>query len=114
MNDRLSIFVYAHDPISQAGIVAQLEAHPDVDVTDVDHAAVALVVADETDDETIRVIRGLQRNGCPRVVLIATKVDDVGLLAAVEAGACGLMRRSDATPDAIVAAVRAASGGDGT
>jgi DNA-binding NarL/FixJ family response regulator len=71
-------------------------------------------VADEVDDETIRMLKAVQRNGCTRVVLVTTRIDDPGLVAAVEAGASGLLRRSEATPAALVGAVRTAAAGDGS
>jgi DNA-binding NarL/FixJ family response regulator len=117
MIDRTTVYVYARDPLSQAGMAAQLRARPEVRVVDehgVDGADVALVVADAVDDETVRVTKALQRNGCPRVVLVVTTLDDASMLAALEAGACGLLRRSEAVPERLVDAMRAARGGDGT
>ncbi|PZS33497.1 MAG: DNA-binding response regulator, partial [Pseudonocardiales bacterium] len=40
--------------------------------------------------------------------------DDGGLLAAIEAGACGVLRRAEASPERLVTAVRTAAAGDGT
>jgi DNA-binding NarL/FixJ family response regulator len=117
MSERIPVFIYARDPLSQAGIASQLRGRPEVlvvDDADIDAAAVALVVADEVDDETTRAAKALQRNGCPRVVMVITRLDDPGLLAAVEAGACGLLRRSDAVPERLAAAVESAASGDGT
>lgn len=116
MSERIRVYVYAHDPISQAGLAAQLRTRSDVQVVDddVDRAEVAVVVADEVDEDTTRVVRAIQRNGIPRVVLIVTKLDDAGMIAGVEAGACGLLRRSEAKPEALVAAIRAANAGDGS
>src|SRR5207245_5803406 len=96
MSERIPVFIYARDPLSQAGIASQLRGRPEVKVVDdadVDTAAVALVVADEVDDEAVRVARAMQRNGCPRVVMVLTRLDDAALLSAIEAGACGLVRR---------------------
>ena len=117
MEDRIPVFVYASDPISETGIAGQLRGQPAirvVDEADVDMAAVAIVVTDEIDEEATRAIRAVQRNGVPRVVVVVTRVDDGGLLAALEAGACGIVRRAEARSDRLVAAVRAAVAGDGT
>lgn len=117
MPERIAVFVYATDPVSEAGMVTQLKLQPElrmVEQVDVDAASVALVVADDVDDELVRVIRALQRNGCPRVVVVVTRLDDAGVLAAVEAGACGLLRRSEARLRQLLTAVKAASAGDGT
>ncbi len=117
MEDRIAVFVYASDPISETGIAGQLRGQPAVrvvDEADVDMAAVAIVVTDEIDEDATRAIRAVQRNGVPRVVVVVTRVDDGGLLAALEAGACGIVRRAEARSDRLVAAVRAAVAGDGT
>lgn len=116
MSNRIRVFVYAHDPISQAGLASQLRSRPEVQVVeeaDLDTAQVAVVVADEVTEETSRVVRAIQRNGIPRVVLVVTRLDDAGMVAGVEAGACGLLRRSDARPEALVAAIQGAANGDG-
>jgi DNA-binding NarL/FixJ family response regulator len=74
---------------------------------------VAIVAADEVDDDTVRMVRGHQQGGCSRVVLVATRLDDRAMLAAVEAGVRGLVRRSEATPERLVGVVQAALAGDG-
>jgi DNA-binding NarL/FixJ family response regulator len=117
MTERVPVFVYARDPLSQAGIAAELRGRPELDVlsqTEVDQADVAVVAADEVDDETLGVIKAIQRSGVPRVVVIVARLDDRGLVAAVEAGACGLLRRSEATPEILIGALVAAAHGDGT
>src|SRR5688500_20131917 len=84
MAERISVYGYAHDPISQAGIASQLRARPEILIVenDIDSAAVAIVVVDEVDDDATRVIKAIQRNnGIPRVVLVVTRLDDAGMLA---------------------------------
>jgi DNA-binding NarL/FixJ family response regulator len=117
MSERIPVAVHARDPISQAGIASQLRAHPEVVLAengDAAAAAVAIVVADAVDEPTIQTLRAVQRGGCRRVLLVATRLDDGALLSAVEAGACGLLRRSEAVPGRLVEAVRTAAAGDGT
>ena len=117
MAERIPVYVYAHDPISQAGLASQLRTRPEIQIVDhdVDLATVAIVVVDEVDDETTRVVRAIQRNnGIPRVVLVVTRLDDAGMLAGVEAGACGLLRRSEALPERLVEAIQSAATGDGS
>jgi len=117
MAEPIAVFVYAHDPISQAGLASQLRGRREVRVveeSDVDQARVALVVTDEVDEETSRVVRALQRNGIPRVVLVVTRLEDAGLIAGVEAGACGLLRRSEAVPERLLDAISSAANGDGS
>jgi DNA-binding NarL/FixJ family response regulator len=117
MGERIPVYVYAHDPVSQTGIAAQLRGRPEVRLvehTDVDAAAVAIVASEEIDEETLRVSRALQRNGVPKIVLVVTRADEASVLAAIEAGVSGLTRRAEATPESLVTAIRNAMAGDGT
>jgi DNA-binding NarL/FixJ family response regulator len=115
MSEPLSLLVHASDPVSQAGVVAELRDWPEVRVVQEAAAAdVGVVVTDEVDDDAIRMLKAVQRTGCGRVVLVATQIDDRGLITAVEAGVSGVLRRSEATPRALVGAVRAAAAGDGS
>jgi DNA-binding NarL/FixJ family response regulator len=116
MSERIVVSAYARDPISRAGVVTQLRSRPEVCVVEdeeADSAGVAVVVADEMDAETLRLMKTVQRSGCGRVVLVLSTVDDAGLLAAVEGGACALLRRSEATTDGLLLAVRSAAAGEG-
>jgi DNA-binding NarL/FixJ family response regulator len=117
MSSRIPVFVFASDPVSQAGLAGQLRGRPEVivvDAVDPDAADVAVVVADEIDTETTMICRAIQRNGCPRIVLVVTRFDDTAVLTGVEAGACGFLRRSEATPERLTEAILAAAVGDGT
>ena len=117
MDARIPVFVYASDPVSQAGIASQLRLRPEIHVVDdddVDAASVALVMVDEVDEAAVKVVRAMQRNGCSRIVLVVARLDDAGLLAAVEAGACGILRRHEARPDRLAAVVESAAAGDGS
>jgi len=117
VSERVPVFLYARDPILQAGLASQLRHRPEVDVVgdaQVDEARVAVVVADGVDEETVRVLRALQRNGVPRLVLVASFLDGNDLVAAVEAGVSGVLRRSEATIDRLLAVVLSAAAGEGT
>lgn len=117
-DETIVVVVSAADPLSRAGIVSQLRASQGFSVaTDgasVDQDAVALVVADDIDDPVTMEIRALRGRGVGRIVLLAARVDDKGLLAAAEAGVSGVVRRSEATARNIASAIRAASAGEGT
>lgn len=115
MTSPIRVRVHANDCLSEAGVTAELRQWPEVRVVaGADDADVAVVVADDVDDGALRMLRAAQRGDGDRAVLVATRIDDRGLLDAVEAGACGVVRRSEATGRAIVAAVRTAARGDGT
>jgi DNA-binding NarL/FixJ family response regulator len=116
MRTRVPVQIHADDPLSDSGVRAQLRARTEVHVLDPHDsgADVALVVVAELDEPAVRTIRRVRRSGCDRVVVIAGRLDEHAMLGAVEAGACGMMRRSDASPERLVSAVRAAAGGDGS
>jgi DNA-binding NarL/FixJ family response regulator len=116
MPDRIPVLVHSRDPISSAGVVSQLRHRPEVLLVGDDPAAasVAVVVTDELDEDTTRTLRAMRRGSCPRMVVVATRLDDAALLAAVEIGVQGLLRRAEASPERLVAAVQAAAAGDGT
>ncbi|MGA8245669.1 MAG: response regulator transcription factor [Nocardioides sp.] len=116
MSAAISTYVHCTDPISLAGVIAQLRMRPEVRVVeelDVDRAAVAVVVADQLDDDTARVIRALCRGDQPRIVLVASNIDESTLVAAAEVGVGGLLRRTDATADALVRAITRVAVGEG-
>jgi DNA-binding NarL/FixJ family response regulator len=111
---RIPVYVYASDPISQAGVASQLRQRPEVvvvDQTNIDGAQVAVVVAEVVDDAVIRVLRAIQRGGIPRTVLVATLLDDSSVVSAAEAGVSALLRRGEATPERLThVVVRVANG----
>jgi len=110
------VFVYGAEPLCQAGMAAYLRDCPEIELVPearVDDAHVALVVVDAVTEATLRVLRALQRNGCPKLVLLVTEVDAAGVADAVQAGAVGILRRSAATRDSLRAAIRAAAADEG-
>ena len=112
---RISVYVYATDPISQIGVASQLRARPEIAVVDqgnIDAAQVAVVVADAVDDPVLRVLRAIQRGGIPRTVLVASILDDASVVSAAEAGVSALVRRSEATPDHLAQVVVGVAAGE--
>jgi DNA-binding NarL/FixJ family response regulator len=115
--ERVSVSVHARDPISEAGVASQLRPRPEVRVLrsdDVDLAEVAVIVVDVVDDDAVQLLRSVQRRGSARTVLVASRLDDGDLVAAVEVGVVGLIRRSESTPDRLVEVIGAAASGDGS
>ncbi|MGH9129646.1 MAG: response regulator transcription factor [Acidimicrobiales bacterium] len=112
----ISVFVFAHDPLTQAGLTAELRGRPEIAIvapSGLDTAAVAVVAADDMGATTASTVRAIQRNGCPRVVVVLGHLDDDAVLAAVEAGASGILRRSEASPERLVEAISATGRGEG-
>ncbi len=114
MNVRTSVFVYADDQVSQAGLEQLLRTRVETSVVasgQIDEAQVAVVAVDEVDEEAVRTISGIQRNGCPKVVIVASCLDEAGMLAASEAGTLGMIRRGDVTADRLVRVVQQVAAG---
>lgn len=107
------VVVHGDDPVLRAGVAAQLRSRCEVlDSAVPDDGAVAVVAADELDDATLHLARRVHREGNRPVVLVLSRLDDGALLAGVEAGASGFVRRSEAVPDRLVPVVLAASRGE--
>lgn len=112
--DRIKTYIHADDPISWAGVASQLKPRPEVLVlegSDVLHARVSLVVTDRVSEGALRTMRALRQRGCA-VVLVVVELDDSALVAAIEAGVAALVRRSEATPERLVAVIRSAAAGE--
>jgi len=115
--DRIPVYLHATDMISRAGLVSQLRPRPEIlllNDDELDDAKVAVVVSDAIDEMTLQTLRSLRSRGVPALVLVVTQVDDAGLVAAVETGVAGLVRRNDATADRLVSVIRAAAAGEGS
>jgi len=114
---RIDVSVWAPDPLSRAGTVAQLRSATGLrTLQDGQPAtgAVALVVADEVDADALQVIRSVRRSGAVGVGLLVTRLDDRSLLSAIEAGVAGILRRNQATTANLLAMIQAVWAGEGT
>ncbi len=115
--EQIPVVVCAADPLSRAGIISQLRRVNGFSIASVDDpppGSIALVVADGMNDDVAGDLRALRGRGISRVVLLVARVDDRDLLAAVEAGVSGVIRRSEATAGNMAAAIRSAAAGEGT
>jgi len=105
---RIQVWIYAEDPISQAGVSSQLRARPEVQLVaagELDQAEVAVVVAETIDENIVRVLRAIQRGSAPKTVLIGAVLDEEGIVIAAEAGVSALLRRSEVTSDRLVGVI---------
>lgn len=110
----ISIVLHTQDPVSRAGISAALSRRCGITLIDDDDAAeIALLVAHEVDDAVQQDIRRLRRHGTQKVILVVAVVDDRGLFTAVEAGVSAILRRDEATPRRLEAAIRDVHEGNG-
>jgi DNA-binding NarL/FixJ family response regulator len=115
MGQQISVYVYANDPILQAGVGSQLHGSPEVVVVgqaELDQADVAIVVTDLVDETVLRILRAIQRGSAPRTVLIAAVLDESTVIAAAEAGVSGLLRRGEVTAERLLKVVRKVAAGE--
>jgi DNA-binding NarL/FixJ family response regulator len=114
---RVSVYVDAFDPILKAGVVSHLRPRPELRLLaadDCDDVEVTVVVVDAIDDQTMRLLKRLQRSSTTRTVLVASGLDDTDVVAAAEAGVVGLLRRHEASVDRLVDAITGAAQDEGT
>lgn len=115
MGQLVSVYVYANDPILQAGVSSQLRESPEVSVvdqTELDRADVAIVVTDLVDETILRILRAIRRGGAPRTILIAASLDEATVVAAAEAGVSGLLRRSEVTVGRLLDVIEKVAAGE--
>lgn len=113
---KTKVFVQAPDPVSQAGLAAQLRVRPEIALVDdleTEVAEVAVISVDTIDEQAVRVIRAMQRNGCPQVVLMVTDLDETQLLDTVQEGVVGVVRRREASAERLVEVIGSARMGAG-
>lgn len=113
---RVSTFVYANDPILQAGVTSTLRMCAEIRLVaecDIDGAEVAVVVADALDESVLCNLRAIQRGGIPRTMLVLGTADETTVVAAAEAGVSGVLRRVDATRESLIAHIRRIAAGGG-
>lgn len=124
MSTTIRVVVADDHPIVRQGLVALLEAEPDIEVVaDVaDGRAALLAVSAEDPDvvlmdlrmdemdgvEATRIVR--ERNTSVAVLILTTYETDEAIVRAVEAGAVGYMLKDSPTDDLVDAVRRAAAG----
>ncbi|MFL6120779.1 response regulator transcription factor [Actinophytocola sp.] len=106
--------VEAGDPLLQAGVENCLHGFADLAVLGTPApGSVALVVADRLDDAALHAVATARRADRP-VLLVATVLDGADGMRAFRAGVGGVLRRKDASPERLRAALLAVAGGYGT
>ena len=97
--------------MSAAGAKSQLMGQPSIEMVgpaDVDRARVALVITDLVDDGAARVVKAIRRDGIRWVVVVASRFDEDGVVAAVAAGVTSFLRRAEATSARLAEVLRQA------
>jgi DNA-binding NarL/FixJ family response regulator len=111
---RTAVSVLANDPVSFAGVVGQLRPCDEFELVpwrSDSFSDVVVVAADSMDSSQLRRVEAVHAGGRSRVVAVVGDIDGPALLAAVEAGACVIVRRREATDERLADAVRVAAAG---
>ncbi|WP_418959671.1 response regulator transcription factor [Streptomyces tritici] len=115
--ERIRVRLTAQDPISRAGLAGQLRNCPELQLLGEEEdegPGVAVVSADRVGEGELQTLRRFQRAGDGRIVLVVTEIDDTGLVAAVECGVVGVVRRGEASTERLVQVITAAARGEGS
>ncbi|QQQ74691.1 response regulator transcription factor [Saccharothrix sp. 6-C] len=113
-HQQIAVVLHATDAITRAGVTAALRPRPEIRLVGPDERApVALVVLDRLDGEAQALLRRLQAPGGAGIVLVAGDIADQELLTVVSSGVSAVIRRGDATADALVRLVKATAAGHG-
>jgi DNA-binding NarL/FixJ family response regulator len=115
VDKRISVYVYAHDPITRSGLTAQLRGRPEFELvaaTADPPPAVAVLAIDTADESTLQVMRSLRAQGCHHLVLVVDSLSDDDLMESVEAGAGSIVWRSRASASWLAQTVINAAGGE--
>lgn len=116
MLQRVPTFVKAADPISEYGVAAELRPRPEIRLVDADELGketVAVLVVDRVAEAAGDMVRAVRSRGCTSVVVVATDLDDDGVLVAAEHGVRALTRRVEATPERLSHVVTSVAAGGG-
>ncbi|MET8751662.1 DNA-binding response regulator, partial [Streptomyces sp. NPDC004667] len=116
MPEPISVHIKASDPLSQAGLVASIRHRPELRVVEesvVDHRTVGLLAVERVDAAALQLLRTMRASRVERTVIVASSLDEEGVVAAAEAGVAGLLRRAEATPERLVQVVTSVCRGAG-
>ncbi|MYW46432.1 DNA-binding response regulator [Streptomyces sp. SID486] len=114
---RVSVTVYAPDPVLHVGIVHQLRQRPEIDLVDdtgAGGAEVSLVAVDTVDDEASALLNRLRHNPGTRTgLVVGTFESGDALQRAIESGVAAVLRRAEADQDRLLNLVLAIANGEG-
>ncbi len=116
MSTRRRTHVHALDPISAAGLTAQLQGHPRIELVEVgstaDTDSVGVAAAESLCEPAVMMLRRARRYGCRRIVLVSGQPQQVDLFSAIELGVCAILPRDEATSHRLAHAVLSVAAGE--
>ncbi|MGW0608007.1 response regulator transcription factor [Streptomyces sp. NPDC002644] len=114
--ERVTVAVYAADPVLRLGVVQQLRQRPEIDLVadpDAERAEVSLVVVDHVDDEVAALLHKLRHNSRTRTGLVVATLGAGSLQRVIECGVAAVLRRSEADQEQLLSLVLAVANGEG-
>lgn len=114
--NRVTVAVYAADPVLRIGVVQQLRQRPEVDLVDeadADRAQVSLVVVDSVDDDVAALLNRLRHKNATHTGLVVGTLGTGGLQRVIECGVAAVLRRAEADQDQLLRLVLAIAKGEG-
>ncbi|WP_420803407.1 response regulator transcription factor [Streptomyces naphthomycinicus] len=115
-HDRVTLAVYAADPVLRLGVVQQLRQRPEIDLladADAEEAQVSLVVVDHVDDDVTALLHRLRHNTATRTGLVVATLGSGSLQRVIECGVAAVLRRAEADQDQLLRLVLAIANGEG-
>jgi DNA-binding NarL/FixJ family response regulator len=114
LEGRIPASIYADDPITRAGLAAELRQRAEIELVEPPLGGAARVVVfalDELTASALELIRSVRSMDGAQAVLVLSSLSDDDLLTVVESGACAVVWRWEATATMLAQAViRAAAG----
>jgi DNA-binding NarL/FixJ family response regulator len=113
---RVTLAVYAADPVLRVGVVQQLRQRPEIDLlddADVERAQASLVVVDHVDDDVAALLQRLRHNTDSRTGLVVGTLGSGALQRVIECGVSAVLRRAEADQDRLLHLVMAIANGEG-
>lgn len=114
--DRVTVALYAADPVLRLGVVQQLRQRPEVELladAEAERAQVSLVVVDHVDDDVAALLHRLRHNTATRTGLVVATLGPGSLQRVIECGVAAVLRRAEADQDQLLHLVLAIANGEG-
>lgn len=111
---QVGVTVVGGDPLSREGVIRFLQECPDLRVLgDLDtNADVIVAVIDRVGEATLPLLRSLRQDAVGRIVLLVGDLDVTRAAEVVQAGAVGIMRRSEVSRSSLRRLIRFVFSGD--
>ncbi|MFW6695761.1 response regulator transcription factor [Streptomyces sp. MAR4 CNX-425] len=113
---RVTVAVYAADPVLRVGVVHQLRQRPEVDLVDdadANQAEVSLVVVDIVDDDVVALLNRLRHSHVTRTGLVISTLGTGALQRVIECGVAAVLRRTEADQGQLLHLISAIANGEG-